>query len=86
MAPRSGFPSWEFPDYDEEELRALARKLGISFDPTKRPEPGTIGILKAAWLYRNLSEDEILKRLEQAQDRNERERRIRRALDDDAPA
>ncbi len=50
---------------DAKELLALAKKLGLSVKShSSNLEPGTVGILKAAWRFRDLNEDEILEKLD----------------------
>jgi hypothetical protein len=50
-----------------EELHVFANKLGISFK-NHRVEVGQVGIIKAAFKYRDLSEDQILDLLNNAED------------------
>ena len=61
---------------DSKELLALAKKLGLPVKShSSNLEPGTVGILKAAWRYRDLSEDEILEKLEQSEATREAEKK-----------
>jgi translation initiation factor IF-2 len=61
---------------DSKELLALAKKLGLPVKShSSNLEPGTVGILKAAWRYRDLDEDAILEKLEQAAGQKEAEKK-----------
>ncbi|MBM4014816.1 MAG: translation initiation factor IF-2 [Planctomycetes bacterium] len=74
---------------DSKELLALAKKLGLPVKShSSNLEPGTVGILKAAWKYRDLDEDAILEKLEQAGEQKEAEKKAseERAKQDSARA
>ncbi len=61
---------------DSKELLALAKKLGLPVKShSSNLEPGTVGILKAAWRYRDLSEDEILEKLEESATKKDAEKK-----------
>jgi translation initiation factor IF-2 len=65
---------------ESKELLALAKKLGLPVkSPSSNLEPGEVGILKAAYKYRDLNEDEILEKLEQAENQKEAEKKTNEA-------
>jgi translation initiation factor IF-2 len=65
---------------ESKELLALAKKLGLPVkSPSSNLEPGEVGILKAAYKYRDLNEDEILEKLEQAETQKEAEKKTSEA-------
>jgi len=61
---------------DSKDLLALAKKLGLAVKShSSNLEPGQVGILKAAWRYRDLDEDQILEKLEEAATQKEAEKK-----------
>jgi len=61
---------------DSKELLALAKKLGLPVKShSSNLEPGIVGILKAAWRFRDLDEDAILEKLDEAANQKEAEKK-----------
>ena len=51
---------------ESKELLALAKKLGLPVkSPSSNLEPGTVALLRVAYKYRDLDEDQILEKLEE---------------------
>jgi translation initiation factor IF-2 len=62
---------------ESKELLALAKKLGLPVkSPSSNLEPGTVALLRVAYKYRDLDEDQILEKLEEKHNQAEAERKV----------
>ena len=62
-------------EVDSKELLALGKKLLDIKSHSSNLEPGQVGILRAAWRYRDDDEDTILEKLEQVETQKEAEKK-----------